>query len=112
MTKRASAIIIPILLLSFSDGGSTSLKPSPPQAGGGCILVANSEVWLNVWEVGPNNQKGRQLFSDLHLVEDQTKEVQPVPGDRIIYNSKNDASGQYARETISPCENHDRVVVP
>jgi hypothetical protein len=78
----------------------------------GCVLVAKTEVWLNVYQEDDQGNQGAVIFSDLHLNQGETQRVTGVRNNKIIYSSKALESDQYQGFVHSPCVDAGKIFVP
>jgi hypothetical protein len=108
---KISGVIL--LMFAFLYGKQPTPNPasrSPSPAG--CVLVAKTDVWLNVYQADDKGNSGLIVFTDLALKQNDIQRVPKVPTDKIIYEYKLALNEVYRGGTHVACVDGGRVFVP
>ena len=104
---------IAFLALAILPAPQPSLNPpSHPPVPTGCLLVAKTDLWMNVYQEDDQGNRGAVLFADTQLKEGENQRVTGVRNDRIIYNTRVETTDPYGPDVHAACADGARVYIP
>jgi hypothetical protein len=107
--------ILGIAVLALAILPAEPLKPEPPSlpaAPSGCVLVAKADIWVNVYQEQDPATKGAVILTDVHLKDGETQRVTGVRNDRIVYNTRLEATDPPGGDIHADCLEGAKLFIP
>lgn len=87
-------------------------RPSLPAAPAGCVLIAKTDIWVNVYQEQDPTTKGAVILTDVHLKDGENQRVTGVRNDRMVYNTRVESTDPYGPEIHADCLDGARLFIP